>query len=185
MKKRSPLAGLLGAAVLLFFALSFSHCTKKTTEIIYRDTTVNKDTTIVLDSSNSQTYVLFLNPGINTTSTIPVPAGDLPFFDKTRYPATDSIIFYISGYNYNFSGPAGTFTAELYDSTDNQVIAGSQVTLSEVAQNGSLTYTPIYHASGNVLAALPAKPIYLQILVSSSSSDNNLYCGTSFLVIYK
>ena len=185
MKKRFPLAGLLSAAVLLFFVVFFSHCTKKTTEIIYRDTTVNKDTTIVLDSSNGQTYVLFLDAGINTTSTTPVPGGDLPFFDKTRYPEADSIIFYISGYNYNFSGPAGTFTAELYDSTDNQVIAGSQVTISEVAQTGSLTYTPIFHASGNVLAALPAKPVYLQILVSSSASDNNLYSGTGFLVIYK
>jgi hypothetical protein len=62
MKKRSSLPRLLlSFFVLLFFVLSFSHCTKKTTEIIYRDTTldVTKDTTIVLDSSNQQTYILF------------------------------------------------------------------------------------------------------------------------------
>lgn len=187
MKKRSPLAKLLlSAFVLLFFALSFSHCTKKTTEIIYRDTTVNvtKDTTIVLDSSDHQTYISFLLAGINTTATTPTFAGALPFFDKTRYPGADSILFCLSGYNYNNSGPAGSLTAELYDSTDNQVIAGSQVTISDPAPTTTYQHT-IFYASGNVLAALPAKPINLQILVSSSASDNNAVTTTAFLLIYK
>src|ERR1700722_4247135 len=187
MNKRSSLRRLLlPFFVLLFFVLSFSHCTKKTTEIIYRDTTLNvtKDTTIVLDSSNQQTYILFLVPGNNTFSTSPVFAGELPFFDKTRYPGADSIIFYISGFNYNNSGPAGSFSAELYDATDNQVVPGSQVTVSDVAPNAG-DVPVVFHASANVLAALPAKPIELQILVSSSASDNSADAGEAFLLIYK
>jgi hypothetical protein len=187
MKKRSSLAGLLlSAAVLLFFTFSFSDCTKKTTEIIYRDTTVtvNRDTTIVLDSSNHQTYVLFLNNGLNTPSTTPVPAGVLPFFDKTRYAGADSIIFYMSGYNYSISGSPGYFTAELYDSTDNQIIAGSQITISDPAPTVGDMPT-VYHASANVLNALPDKAITLQVLVSSSASGVNAVSGTAFLLIYR
>jgi hypothetical protein len=188
MKKRFPLPKLaLSAIVLLFFVLSFSRCTKKTIEIIYRDTTVNvtKDTTIVLDSSDHQTYISFLTGGINTTSTTPTFAGVLPFFDKTRYPGADSIIFCLSGYNYsNNSGPAGSLIAELYDSTDDQVIAGSQVTISDPAPTTSYQHI-VFHASGNVLAALPAKQINLQILVSSSASDNNAVAMDAFLLIYK
>jgi hypothetical protein len=186
MKMSSSLPRLLlSAFVLLFFVLSFSHCTKKTTEIIYRDTTLNvtKDTTIVLDSSDHQTYILFLNTGINTTSTTLVPAGELPFFDKSSYQGADSIIFYMSGYNYNNAGPAGSFTVELYDSTDNQVIAGSELTISDPAP--TIYQNAAYHVSGNILAALPAKPINLQILVASSSTSNYLDAGTAFLLIYK
>ena len=186
MKRRSPLAGLLSAAVLLFFTLSFSRCTKKTTEIIYRDTTVTvyRDTTIVLDSSNRQTYVLFLNNGLNTPSTTPVPAGVLPFFDKTKYVGADSIIFYMSGYNYSISGSPGYFTAALFDSTDNQIIAGSQITISDPAPT-SPYYPVVFHASGNVLDALPDKAITLQVLVSSSAPGVNAVSGTAFLLIYK
>jgi hypothetical protein len=166
---------LLALAAITF---SFSRCTKKTTTIVYRDTTLieYKDTTF-----DNQTYLVFLNTGVNTFSTTPGIAGELPLFNKSSYLGLDSIVFVCSGYNYSSSGPIGSFVAELYDVTDSQVIGGSEITISASAPQ-TTQYTP-YYLSANIFDSIPAKPINLEILVTSSSATNNAVSGEAFLLL--
>jgi hypothetical protein len=165
--------------ILLGIICSFAQCAKKTsTIIIYRDTTVveYKDTAF-----DNQTYLDFLDVGTNTTSTIPVIAGELPLFDRSKYQGLDSILFVCSGYNYSQSGGNGSFVAELYDVTDNLVIGGSAITISSPAPT-TAQYTP-YYLSANILDSIPAKPIDLEILIASSSATNNAVSGNAFLLL--
>jgi hypothetical protein len=166
---------LLALAAITF---SFSRCTKKTTTIVYKDTTLieYKDTTF-----DNQTYLAFFDVGVNTVSTVPVIAGELPLFNKSSYLGLDSIVFVCSGYNYNNSGPIGSFVAELYDVTDSQVIGGSAITISAAAPQ-TAQYIP-YYLSANILDSIPAKPINLEILVTSSSASNNAFSGEAFLLL--
>lgn len=165
--------------VLLVIIFSFNRCTKKTTTIVYRDTTVveYKDTTF-----DSQTYLVFLNTGVNTISTSPVISGELPLFDRSKYSGLDSIVFVCSGYNYSTNGgSSGSLVVELYDVTDSKVIGGSMVTISDTAPP-TPQYTP-YYQSANILDSIPAKPIDLEILVTSSSATNHAASGEAFLLL--
>jgi hypothetical protein len=165
--------------VLVVIIFSFNRCTKKTTTIVYKDTTIveYKDTTF-----DNQTYLVFLNTGVNTISTTPIVAGELPLFDKSSYLGLDSIVFVCSGYNYsNNNGNSGSFVAELYDVTDSQIIGGSTITISDPAPQ-TAQYTP-YYLSANILDSIPAKPIDLEILVTSSSATNNAVSGQAFLLL--
>jgi hypothetical protein len=178
--KKYPMSKVsLCLPVLLVIIFLFNRCTKKTTTIVYRDTTVveYRDTTF-----DNQTYLVFLNTAVNTASTTPVVSGELPMFDKASYLGLDSIRFVCSGYNYsNNNGTSGSFVAELYDVTDNQVIGGSAITISDPAPQ-TAQYTP-YYLSGNILDSIPAKPINLEILVTSSSASNNAVAGQAFLLL--
>ena len=150
----------------------------KSTTIVYQDTTIveYKDT-----GFNNQIYLAFLDVGAGTTSTTPIVAGELPLFNKSSYVGLDSIIFVCSGYNYNNSGPIGSFVAELYDVTDSQVIGGSTITISAPGSQ-TVQYTP-YYLSANILDSIPAKPIDLEILVTSSSATNTAESGEAFLLL--
>jgi hypothetical protein len=159
--------------VLLVILFSFNRCTKKTytTIVEYRDTTFD-----------NQTYLVFLNTGVNTISTAPVISGELPLFDKGSYLGLDSIRFVCSGYNYSINGgKSGSFVAELYDVTDSQVIGGSAITISDTAPQNA-QYTP-YYLSANILDSIPSKPIDLEILVTSSADTNHAVSGQAFLLL--
>lgn len=184
---------LLLCSIIAAFTLmvtSFSSCTKGVdTTIVYRDSFIvqyqDTSVTIVADSSNKQTYVRFLNTGLNTTSIAPVFAGTLPFFNKNNYVGTDSVIFVCSGYNYGNSGAAaGSFVADLFDVTDNVPITGSSITVSDsTASAGSPNFA--YHVSPNILSILPPLPITLAVRITSSSATNNAVSGDALLLIYK
>ena len=181
MRQSNLLNLSFGSFALLLCIFSFDRCTKKTTVTVYKDTTIvqYRDTTLA-----NQTYILFLQTGPNTISTTPVFAGELPSFDKSSYTGLDSVVFFLGGYNYSTSGgPSGSFVAQLFDKTDGKIIGGSTITINDAAPS-SYQYQA-FHPSANILDSIPAKPIDLEILVTSSSSDNHAVSGEAFLLLHR
>lgn len=170
---------ILSTLIAIICIFSFSHCTKKVTTTVYRDTTIieYKDTNL-----DKQTYVNFLYVGPNTQSTTPVFGGAIIQFDRSSYVGLDSLVLFASGYDYSGSGgAAGSMTLQLYDKTDAKVIGGSTVTISDPAPSAYQNLP--FHSSANLVDSFPAKPIDLEIQVTSSSSDNHAVLSQAFLML--
>lgn len=173
----SFILSILAAIICIF---SFGRCTKKVTTTIYRDTTIIEYKDSNLDK---QTYINFLFVGPNTQSTTPVMGGEIIQFDRSAYVGLDSIVLFAAGFNYSQSGgTAGSMTLRLYDKTDAKVIGGSTVTISDLAPTTTYENLP-FHTSANVVDSIPAKPIDLEVQVTSSSSDNHAVLSQAFLML--
>lgn len=114
--------------------------------------------------------------GLGTGNASGFLAGDLIKFDITNWIGVDSTIFVTNAYTSN-----STFSAivELYNVTDDEVIAGSTVS-TNVAFPGEKLET------GNIFDNIPTREIDLKIRVRpEDASSSATLTGKSYLFLYR
>ena len=100
-------------------------------------------------------------------------------FNKHNYAFVDSIILVSQFYTYPMDGgPAGKATIELYNITDNKVIANSSITTDRL-------YSPVPLISANVYNSLPDHDIWLGLRITTSEQRIQAVTYRPFLYMYR
>lgn len=122
-----------------------------------------------------------LKANVGAYGTTPELIGsNLPFFDIENYIGVDSAIFTVSGIRTIFSDgrdatSEGTF--ELYDLTNNQVIANSTIVSDDIDEFDFI-------ASDNIIENIPKQAIKLGIRITSKEAVTT-DCREIFLILFR
>lgn len=110
----------------------------------------------------------------NMASTSPIIVGGLPYFSKLHYPGYDSIV--VVGRPYIDPNDNNTTTVQLYDLTNNEVIANSTI-----SSNKGLMETG-WVVSKNIYSSLPGQEITLGVKLWSG--HEGMFAGVYDLYLY-
>ncbi|MBL7700365.1 MAG: hypothetical protein JNK79_19525 [Chitinophagaceae bacterium] len=128
-----------------------------------------------VDPGGPKQVVIQLNMMIaNTGSATPIIVGAYPFFSKLYYPGYDSIVFV--GRPYINPTEINRCTVELYDLTNNSVIANSTI-----SSNKGLDETG-FVVSKNLYSTLPDEEITLGIKIWSE--NEGMFAGVYSMYLY-
>jgi len=148
------------AAICTVFYFSSTGCKKTVVEKYTYDTTIVKDTTIIVDSTLDKAIIINLwqnNPdgGQDTTTAYLT----LFKFNKNDYLGVDSIVF---SANPAVLDTTGYCIVSLYDITDSVAIAGSSLSSNQYFYSNSGSYPGTkFLQTSNLYNALPSKQILL------------------------
>jgi len=180
-RMKSPITVKVLIPAFLLFSVFYlaPGCTKTVVQHINHDTTIYKDTTIVVDSNLDRQLVFSFD--LNTGSITPTPqlAWDKIYkFNKHNYAGVDSIVFmadpYVANVNPSFD-PTDSCVISLYNVTDGVPIAGGQFRTRNADPN-------VFVQTGNLYNALPDKEITLGVTVLSTKDESNTGGGTAAAV---
>ncbi|WP_343692615.1 hypothetical protein [Chitinophaga sp.] len=131
-------------------------------------------------SSDKKTILSFGIPlGTATSSAAGTILGAIPQFNKLDYSNVDSITVYASlNKGYATDPVAINATVEVYNVTDNTVIAGSAV-------GSLLTATPALVESRSFYSSLPEKNVNLAIRYKSPVDGYSAVINYAYLIVYK
>ena len=159
-----PLTALLRNTLALsafcaMFYISSTGCKKTVVEKYTNDTTIVRDTTVIVDSTLDKTIVLNLWQNLGQTGEDTATSYIMLFkFNKSDYLGVDSIVFSANPYVQDTTNNS---IVSLYDITDSVPIAGSTLTSNQY-DSPSITYPGTkFLQTGNLYNAFPAKQILL------------------------
>lgn len=133
-----------------------------------------------INAGYDKEIILLLGGFLGSNSGPVVEPLELPYFDKTNYVGIDSIILAVENIktsDYFFNDIIGSGTFELYNMTNNSVIANSSIVSDDIPENTS-------KYSGNLYKYLPNNKIKLGIRITSGG-DFNASCGNIYLIMVR
>lgn len=134
-----------------------------------------------IDGGFDETIILNLISNIGNNDPVPsVFAADIPFFDIRDYLKVDSVVFVVEDIrtsDYTFNDITGEGTFELYDMTNDQIIANSTISSDDTPENS-------FVASSNLISTIPQEQIKLGVQLTSGGSFNSR-CGNVYLILFR
>jgi transcription elongation factor Elf1 len=116
------------------------------------------------------------NYSANTSSTTAVIGGELINFDKNFFVGVDSVVFSANPY---VGDAINNALVELYNMTDDIVIANSLISTNQLFADRVFLYT------GNLFGDLPETEIRLGVRFSSQTNGQFAASGTPYLFLYR